>query len=72
MTIRRIAKTKEERVAEKISEILSDVRIDLDQVGVYLARFRPNVSYNRLMIIAESAEWEKEQEYVRTNIDPLF
>jgi hypothetical protein len=24
------------------------------------------------MIIAESAEWEKEQEYVRTNIDPLF
>jgi hypothetical protein len=24
------------------------------------------------MIIAESAEWEKENEYVRNNIEPLF
>jgi D-alanyl-D-alanine dipeptidase len=70
--MRRRIKTNEEKIAEQIANIVSDVRIDLDQVGMYLARIKPNTPYNRLMLIAESAEWEKEAEYDRQHINPLF
>ena len=53
--------SKNEMTAVKIAELLNDVTLDLDQVGQYLGRLAPTISYNRLMIIAESAEWEKEQ-----------
>jgi hypothetical protein len=65
-------KTEEEKVANTISKIISDLRLDLDQIGIYLARNNPNVSYNRLQIIAESAEFEKEMNNVRTSTYPLF
>jgi hypothetical protein len=65
-------KTEEEKVANVISRIVSDLRLDLDQVGVYLARNNPNVSYTRLQIIAEAAEFEKEMSNVRSNTYPLF
>jgi hypothetical protein len=65
-------KTEEEKVATTISKIISDLRLDLDQIGIYLARNNPNVSYNRLQIIAESAEFEKEMNNVRTSTYPLF
>lgn len=65
-------KSSEEKIAEQIANIVSDVRIDLDQVGKYLARIKPNTPYNRLMIIAESAEWEKEKAYDREHINYLF
>jgi hypothetical protein len=65
-------RTEEEKVALTISKIISDLRLDLDQIGIYLARNNPNVSYNRLQIIAESAEFEKEMANVRYNCDPLF
>lgn len=52
--------TYEQKVAQKIEQLLSDVRLDLDLVGMYLAKYSPNVAYRRLQIIAESAEEEKE------------
>ena len=70
--MRRRTKTTEEKIAEQIADIVCDTRIDLDQVGMYLARIKPNTPYNRIMIIAESAEWEKEQAYDREHINPLF
>lgn len=70
--IRKLHKSQEEKIADKVAELLSDVRLDLDQVGIYLARYSPNLSYNRLMIIAEAAEHEKEREYDRQNLHPLF
>lgn len=70
--MRRLRITQEEKIAEQIAGILSDVRLDLDQVGVYLARFKPSMPYNRLMVIAEAAEWEKEQAYDREHINYLF
>lgn len=70
MTRRRL--TPEEKVAKQIENITSDLRIDLDLVGKYLANISPTISYNRLMIIAESAEFEKESIDVRTSHDPLF
>lgn len=53
-------KSREEKVAEKIASLIDSLTLDLDEVGKYFARFLPTTIYNRLMIIAESAEWEKE------------
>jgi hypothetical protein len=64
--------TNEEKVAKQIENALSDVRLDLDLTGIYFARFAPSVSYNRLMLIAESAEFERESVDVRNINDDLF
>jgi hypothetical protein len=58
--------TEAEKTAVKISKIVNDVTLDLDQVGIYLARVAPNVSYSRLQIIAESAQAERDRQNVRT------
>ncbi len=58
--MRKHTKTNEEKVAEQIAKQLTNITIDLDQVGLYFARSIPTVIYNRLMLVAESAEWEKE------------
>ena len=51
--------SNEEKVAQTIAKLLDSLSLNLDEVGKYLARFLPNTIYNRLMIIAEAAEWEK-------------
>ena len=58
--------TEAEKVAIKIGKIVNDVTLDLDKVGIYLARVAPNVSYSRLQIIAESAQAERDRQNVRT------
>lgn len=69
--MRRI-QTREEKAAQKIATIVNDITLDLDFVGIHLARVAPTISYNRLMLIAESAEFEKESVDVRNSHDPLF
>jgi hypothetical protein len=64
--------TEEEKIAKKLSDLLSNVTIDLDLVGRYLARSLPNVSYRRLDIVISSAEYEKEVMNDRANHHPLF
>ena len=56
----RRGKTQEEKVASKLSEIVSDVRLDLEQVGIHLANAEPNLTLRRLNVIMETAEEEKE------------
>ena len=53
-------KTEEERVADKLGNMVSDLRVDLELVGSYLAQSQPYVVYNRLQVIAESAKETKE------------
>jgi hypothetical protein len=65
----RKVKTEAEKIADKLSQIVSDVRLDLDKVGIYLARNHPNLTYRRLSIIIESAEQEKESNYDRISHD---
>jgi len=72
-----MAKSREEQVAGKMADMLSDLRLDLDQVGIYIARHRPTINYNRLQEIADSAYYEKvNQEHTREelsdNIDERF
>jgi hypothetical protein len=64
--------TPEEKIALKLSDIVSDLRIDLDRVGIYLARTAPKVSFNRLIEIAESAQHEKESNEFRNSHYRLF
>jgi hypothetical protein len=67
MRIRRIL-TAEEKVANKLGNEISDLRVDLELVGQYLAQSQPYVVYNRLQVIAESAKETKEgTNYARNN-----
>lgn len=56
--------TKEEKVAIQLCNILADLRLDLDMIGIYLVRLSPNVIYNRLITLADSAEAEKEEQHI--------
>ena len=61
--------TEEEKVANKMGNIISDLRVDLELVGEYLAKSQPYVVYNRLQTIAESAKETKEgTNYAQNNI----
>ncbi len=53
----------EEKVAVRISGLLADHRLNLDRVGVYVAREEPSSNYRRLMIVAEAADEEWESRY---------
>jgi len=53
-------KSNEEKVAGKIADSLDSVSLDLDEVGRNIARMT-NLPYNRLLIVVESAEEEKEK-----------
>jgi hypothetical protein len=56
----RLPKSEEEKVADKIAELVTDLRLDLEQVGIYVAR-QDNVVYRRVQIVSESAKYEKEE-----------
>jgi hypothetical protein len=51
--------TKEETVAKKLAMSVSDVTLDLDEIGRHLAT-EPTVLANRLDIIIEATRYEKE------------
>ena len=53
--------TEEEKVAKAIAKLIVNLELDLEQVGRYFARIVSRVAYNRLRVIAESAEYEKEK-----------
>jgi hypothetical protein len=57
--------TDEEKVVNAIAKLIGHLNIDLDRVGIYLARIVPTTIYNRFMIIAEAAQEEK-----RNQIEP--
>jgi hypothetical protein len=56
--------TKEEKVALQLCNILADLRLDLDMIGKYLVQLSPNVIYNRLITLTDSAEAEKEDQHI--------
>lgn len=52
-------KTKEEKVAERIGTLLSDLTLDLEKVGYYIARNLPYLVFARSLEVLESAEFQK-------------
>lgn len=70
--MRKHALTKEQKVATKLAELLDSVSLDLDRVGIEVARLRPSTSYNRLILVAESAVFEQEKEVSTNGHNYLF
>jgi hypothetical protein len=54
-------KSDNEKIAEKMTVLVNDLTLDLDQIGEYIARSAPNVTYRRFMEIAEAARFEREE-----------
>jgi hypothetical protein len=52
-------KSQEEKTAEQLAKIVCDLRLDIEQVGIYVGRMLPSTTFRRLQVIAESAEHEK-------------
>jgi hypothetical protein len=52
--------SQEDKVAEKIIALMSDLRLDLEQVGKSIAYLSPWVTVNRILLMAEIAKEEKE------------
>lgn len=63
-----MSKSNEEKFATLVSNLISDLRFDLDVAGKYLAWYLPNVTYRRFMMIAEAAKVEREGKNERDNI----
>jgi hypothetical protein len=61
-------KTNEEKFATVVSNLISDLRFDLDLAGKYLAWYLPNVAFRRFMTIAEAAQEEREGKHERNKI----
>ena len=64
--------SKEEKIALKLSDIVNDYTLNLDEVGRYFFRVAPKVSYNRILDIVDVAEMERENTNVRNHHNPLF
>jgi Zn finger protein HypA/HybF involved in hydrogenase expression len=60
--------TKEEQVAKRLAMTVSDVTLDLDEIGRHLAT-EPTVLANRLDIIIEATRYEKEEIHDRHYFD---
>ena len=56
----RLGMSKEEKVAQVISRLLSDFSLDLEAIGYYLVRAIPYTVYRRALEVLESAEYNKE------------
>jgi hypothetical protein len=59
--MRRYKETKEEKIAKLILDKISDLTINLELIGYYIALNVSGVLYNRFQIISETAEEEKEK-----------
>lgn len=51
--------TDEEKVAVKISNMICDLRLDIERVGIYLARMRPSTTFHRVEVMTEAMQEEK-------------
>jgi len=55
--------TNEEKVAKTISNLVSDLRLDLEMLAVYLQQINPNVTINRILLMADLLRDEKENQH---------
>ena len=58
--IRRATQTKEEKVAIKLANIVTDFTLDIEAVGKFLATAVPHILYARLIEVLESAVYQHE------------
>jgi hypothetical protein len=56
----KLPKSKEERVAEQMTRLLSDYSLDLEAIGMYLATASPYLIYSRAIEVLEACHYNKE------------
>jgi hypothetical protein len=52
--------SKEEKVAVRITTLLSDFTLDLEAIGFYLAKGSPHIIYTRANEVLEAMQYNKE------------
>jgi hypothetical protein len=52
--------TNEEKVAKRLSDSISDLRLDLEMISLYITQISPNVTINRILLMAEFLKEDKE------------
>lgn len=52
--------TREEKVAQKLVDMLTDLRLDLDMIGIYFSQLARRVTYSRFETVYESAKEHRE------------
>jgi len=52
--------SNEEKVAIKIADVISDLRMDIIDIAFYLRQLSPNVTVNRIILLGEMLQEEKE------------
>jgi len=55
--------TDEERVAKRMSDLISDLRLDLEMISLYITQLSPNVTINRILLMADFIKDEKENKH---------
>ena len=55
--------TNEEKVAKTLSNLVSDLRLDLEMLAMYLHQINPNVTINRILLMADLLKDEKENKH---------
>ena len=55
--------TDSERVAKTMGNLVSDLRLDLELVAMYLYQISPNVTINRILLMADLLRDEKENKH---------
>jgi hypothetical protein len=52
--------TNEEKIAKTLSDSISDLRLDLEMISLYITQISPNVTINRILLMAEFLKEDKE------------
>lgn len=55
--------TDEEKVAKRLSDMISDLRLDLEMISLYVTQISPNVTINRILLMADFIKDEKEEKH---------
>jgi hypothetical protein len=58
-------KTREETVANKIADLLADIRLDAERIGFYLGHMPDPDIYDRLELLLDSTKLTREQRQER-------
>lgn len=56
--ISRLVPSKEEKVAIKMANLVTDFTLDIEEIGKYLAEATPHILYARLIEVLESAQYQ--------------
>lgn len=55
--------TDEEKVAKRLADMISDLRLDLEMISLYITQISPNVTINRILLMADFIKDEKESKH---------